>query len=260
MPDGFSYCILDTDRFEYKILESFAFGYELDQVNASMAAECIIQDNNILQSQFERVSLSIVSKNYSLIPDNLFIESERHSYLRFNSDFEKSDYSINADKLNNLKAFNIYPVHNAVSEMMSKFYADYRIRHYTSPLIESLMYLIATGASKADVLINVYNGYFDIVIIEKGQLRLINTIKYVTYDDLMYYVFWVLEKLEIQADSQNLLISGNISIESSLYRSIRLYFKSVDFASRNDLYRYAYEFDEIPHHYFYTLLNLNACG
>jgi len=260
MPDGFSYCILDTERFEYKILESYAFGYELDPVNAAMAAECIIQDNAILQNQFERVSLSLVSQNYTLIPDNLFSDSQKQSYLRFNKDFEKSDYAVNADKLNNLKAYNIYPVHNAISEMMSKFYDDYRIRHYTSPLMESLMYLLATGSTKSDVLINVYNGYFDIVIIQSGIIRLINTFKYVTYDDLMYYAFWVIEKLELQADALNLLISGNISIESSLYRSIRLYFKSVEFASRNDLYRYAYEFDEIPHHYFSTLLNLNACG
>jgi sulfur relay (sulfurtransferase) DsrC/TusE family protein len=260
MPDGFSYSILDTKRFEYKILESYSFGYELDQYNAIMAAECIIRDNSILEEEFERVSVSLVSQNFTLVPDDIYIDQHKNSYLKFNKDFETKEYDVFADKLNNLKAHSIYPVHSNLVKMLSQFYPEFRIRHYTSPLIESLLYNISVGTNKSDVVINVYNGYFDIVIIDNNQLRLVNTFKYVTYDDLMFFVFFVLEKMELQSDNLNLLILGNVSMESTLYKSIRLYFKSVDFGSRNDLYRYAYEFDEIPHHYFYTLLNLNSCG
>lgn len=259
-PGGFSYCILDSGRFEYKILESFSFGYPLDDENAGMAAEYLIQTNDVLQNEFERVSISFVSPRFILIPEELYDQSNKQAYTEFNIDHDDENYEIYSDKLNNLKAYSIYPAPVSVINMFSKYFPENRFRHYTTPLIESTMYNVNVKANKADIILHLNNGFFEVIIVEDSKLKLVKTFNFVTYDDLMYYVFYTLENVRLDAEKLNLLIVGNISIESELYRNIKLYFKSVMFGGRNDLYRYALEFDNIPHHYFYSLLNLNICG
>ncbi len=259
-PGGFSYCILDTDRFEYRVLESVAFGYPLDEENICNASEYLIKANPILQNDFERISISYVSPQFVFIPDDIFVDSDKKSYINFNINFDEENFYVNSEKLNNLNAHSIYPVAKVIVNMLKKYYPEIRIRHYTSPLIESIMYNIAVNNNNADIILHLNNGFFEIVLIENGIIKIIKTFNFVTYDDLMYYLFFTLENMGMNAEDLNLSVIGNVSIESELYKNVRLYFKSVNFGGRNDLYRYADVFDDIPHSYFYGLLNLNACG
>ncbi|MFO8067152.1 MAG: DUF3822 family protein [Bacteroidales bacterium] len=259
-PGGFSYCILDTDKFKYRVLESFAFGYPLDEENISNASEYLIKSNELLQNDYERVSISYVSPQFVFIPEDIYVDSEKKSYLDFNVQLDDDNFFVNSEKLNNLKAYSVYPVAKVITSMLFKFFPELRIRHYTSPLIESIMYNVAVSNLNADVILHLNNGFFEIIIIENNTLKLVKAFNFITYDDLMYYVFFTLENMGFDAEKLNLKIIGNVSMESELYKNIRLYFKSVSFGERNDLYRYSSVFDNIPHHYFYGLLNLNVCG
>lgn len=259
-PGGFSYAILDTERFEYIALESFDFGYPLDHNNIALAAEYIIQSNDILKGEFQKVSIAYVSPQFILIPEELYLDTERNTIVDFNIDIDESEFAVNVDMLNNLNARSLYPAPKAIINMINEHYPINHFRHYSTPLIEAIMYNVLTYNNNSDIILHLNNGFFEIIVIENGTIKIIKAFSFVTYDDLMYYVFYTLENMGMDAENLDLLIIGNVSIESELYKNIKLYFRSVEFGNRNDLYKYSDDFDNIPHHYFYTLLNLNICG
>ncbi len=259
-PGGFSYCILDAERFEYKVLESFSYGYKLDSENSLNAAEYLVQSNAILNSNFDKVRISYTTPDFVLIPEELYLEQNKEKYLEFNAKFDTNSDFVNVDKLNNLKAYSVYSAPVLLNEIATKYFPGSVIKHYATPLIESIMYNVATNNNKADLVLNLNNEFFEILIIENKKLKIVKAFNFVTIDDLMYYIFFTLENLGLSAENMNLIITGNVSMESDLYRNIKLYFKSVDFSPRNDLFKYSEKFENIPHHYFYTLINLNLCG
>ncbi|MFW6351160.1 MAG: DUF3822 family protein, partial [Bacteroidota bacterium] len=125
---------------------------------------------------------------------------------------------------------------------------------------ENILYMNRYQEIDIQLALHIQNDHFEILIFKEKNLVFYNSFRYQTWDDLFYYLFFVLEQMRLEAEDLHTLILGEVSINSTFYKQARLYFKSLHLASRTDLYKYALEFDSIPHHYYFNLLNLNACG
>ncbi len=257
--DSFSYCVLDNDRFKYRLMESFEFEEQVEADVYAKNIESIVNNNLYLTSGFERITLVYVSPQSVFIPSELYNDEEKVNYLSFNHVI-KSKHTPCSEKLHNLDAYVIYPLPDAMMLAFEKLFPGYRLRHFSTALIESILYDVRYTGYKADIVIHVQNKHFEIILLDGSRLRFYNSFNYQTWDDILYYLFYVMEQFEISAEKIDLLMLGKTSMDTNLYKNIKPYFKSVDFGKRSDLFKYAEAFDEIPHHYFYNLLNVNACG
>ncbi|GEM_PF-595299 len=257
--NNFAYCILDSDRFQYRVMESYERGEYVSSDLFLSGLNEIVENNKFLNSGFERITLIYVAPQSVFIPAELYAEEENDTYLEFNHIIENG-YKNYSDKLNNLNAYAIYPVPKVLKSNCDKWFNNYRLRHFSTPLIESVLYDVFYAGFKGDIVIHVQKGHFEILILEEGNLRFFNSFNYQTWDDLLYYLFYVIEQTDLSAENTDLLILGQASMDSELYINLIPYFNNVDFGSRSDLFKYHRAFEEIPHHYFYNLLNANACG
>ncbi len=257
--DTFSYCILDNDRFKYRLAESFECSERLEADDYMRSIESIVRDNPYLTSGFERVTLIYVSPQSVFIPSELYKEEEKASYLSFNH-IIKNGYKPCSEKLYNLDAYVVYPLPDFIKHTFDKLFPDYRLRHFSTALIESVLYDVRYAGYKADMVIHVQKNHFEILLLDGTNLLFFNSFNYKTWDDILYYLFFVMEQAEISAENIDLLMVGRTSMDTDLYKNLKPYFRSVDFGKRSDLFKYDDTFDEIPHHYFYNLLNVNACG
>lgn len=257
--DGFSYCILDVDRFEYTVLESFTLEHVRDFEQLGEALENLVKSRNLLTASYQRVNIALISKGVTLVPADLFVHAESKKYLDFNI-YPTEDMEIKADRLNNLSAYALYPFPKALSRKLEYLFPGARIRHMSTCLIENVLYMVRYGRFNPNMVLHVQKGHFEILIFKNEQLEFFNSFSYQTWDDLFYYLFFVLEQLGYAAEDLHTMVFGEVGLNSDFYKNIKLYVKSLEFGPRSDLYRYSDAFDEIPHHYFYNLLNLNACG
>ncbi len=255
----FSYCILDIDRYQYRLMESYEFHSPVGMDAFLHIIEEIVSGNEFLVSDFERVTAMYVSPQSVFIPSDFYQEKEKDNYLGFNHLVENGSITC-SDKLHILDAYAVYPLPASLKHTLDNLFEKYRLRHFSSALIESVLYDIRYGGCEADMFIHVQNQYFEILILKEGNLVYFNSFEYQTWDDILYYLFYVIEQCNETAENINLLMIGQASMDSSLYKNLKPYFKSVDFGRRSDLFKYDDVFDEIPHHYFYNLLNVNACG
>lgn len=257
--DGFSYCILDTDRFRYVMLESYALGNVTEFAQLAIVLEDFVRNRRILTSTYQRISIAFSNPLVTFVPSELFTHSEKNEYLDFNISRDES-YEIKVDKMYNLSGYAVYPFPKILLQKINYLFPGCRIRHMATSLIENLTYMVRYGKANSQMILHVQPSHFEIVIFDNEKLSFFNSFKYHTWDDLFYYLFFVLEQLGLQAEDLNTMLYGEVGIKSEFYKKIKLYVKSVEFGPRNDLYKYSDAFDDIPHHYFYNLLNLNACG
>jgi hypothetical protein len=258
-PGGLSYCILDAERFRYTLLESYAFEPQNDFEQLAGVVEDFVKGKKELTSGFQRISVSLVSAKSSYIPAELFTYLDKKIFSDFNT-YPDEQFDILVDKLNNLQAYNVYPVHKALHKKLDYLFPASRIRNNTSCLIENSLYLIRYGGFNVRLVLHVQRDHFEILIFENKNLQFCNSFNYQTWDDLFYYLFFVMEQLGLQAENLDAMLIGEVSISSELYKKLRLYVNSLVLGPRSELFKFYDGFDEIPHHYFFNLINLNSCG
>ncbi len=258
-PGGFSYCVLNTQKFKYTTLESFKFEDIKSFDTLAEVLEALVKSRKSLTQTYQRISLVFSHPVSTLIPAHLFSYSEKNQYLGFHT-YPDNENEIRVDKLNNLVAYSVYSFPKTLSQKINFLFPGCRIRHISTTLIENILYMNRYQEIDIQLALHIQNDHFEILIFKEKNLVFYNSFRYQTWDDLFYYLFFVLEQMRLEAEDLHTLILGEVSINSTFYKQARLYFKSLHLASRTDLYKYALEFDSIPHHYYFNLLNLNACG
>jgi len=258
-PGGFSYCVLDTEKFRYTLLESFSLHNVTDFDQQAQILNDFSKNRKFLSSFYQRISFSYVSSKVTLVPTELFTFTGKKHFVDFNT-YPDNDFEIKVDKLNNLNAYAVYPFPIGLLRKVNFLFPGCRIRHLASCLIENVLYMVRYGGQTAELVLHIQRDHFEILYIKDQNLSFFNSFNYQTWDDLFYFLFFVLEQLGLDAEQLNVLILGEVSIESELYRKMRLYVRSVSFGPRSELYKFADKFDDLPHHYFFNLLNLNSCG
>jgi len=257
--DGFSYTVLDTEKFRYVALESYLFENISNYKHLSQVLEEITKEKSILTGSYQRLNFAFISQHVTLVPSELFSYTEKNAYIDFNV-YPEEDTEIKVDKLNNLSAFAVYPIDRLLLQKINFLFPSCRIRHISTSLIENLLYLVRYGRVSPQLVLHVQKGQFQVLYFHERTLQFYNSYRYQTWDDLFYYLFFVLEQLGLSAEELDLMLYGEVGIESELYKKGKLYFRTLELGPRSDLYKYGECFDDIPHHYFYNLLNLNACG
>ena len=135
-----------------------------------------------------------------------------------------------------------------------------KLCHVSSVLLESLYvnYKNLIGAGK--IFLNVREEAFDLVIFQGKQLSYFNSFPFKTPDDLVYYVIFVTEQLNLNPEDTPVVLIGDTDKKSGIYDLLYRYIRNVDFAGRNETFNYSYVLNDLPPHQFYTLFNSQQCG
>ena len=81
----------------------------------------------------------------------------------------------------------------------------------------------------AQVYLNDYSNYYDLVIVKDNKLLLANTFQYDTKEDFIYYLLFTAEQLQIDPSEFNLWLLGDISKDSENFDIAYTYVKNIDF-------------------------------
>lgn len=256
--DGFSFSILDLERNKYIALESYILQEITSFGDLAHEAGAIIDQNDLLKRYFPKVLILFESNKTTIIPSALYDPSELNSYLKFNHKLTR-DEEIIADRLVNLEAYNIHAVPDCIKEKLRDKFANFRLVNYSSALIESILISNKNQPIENTLFINARSSAFDVVYIEGRQLGLFNSFRYRTKEDFAYFLLFAIEQLKLNPESVKIVLMGEIDKNSNNYEIVYKYIRNIEFAERNDFFKYSYVFDDIPSWYYYNLINANLC-
>jgi len=256
--DGFSLSFLNTESNKYLAFESYAI-QEIDDYEV-LAKELgnLLDQLDIIKRRFSRVNILFEGSKSTLVPQPLFDENALKDYFKFSHKLNY-DEEVRFDKLSNLQAYNVYALPKPIHELIKARFINYNIQHSLSSLIEGLLVKFKNQEISDRIFVNVRPSYIDILFFQNSKLLFCNTFKYKTSEDFAYFLLNAIEQLQLNPETIDLFLMGEIDKSSQTYELLYKYIRSIEFMERNDFFVYSYALDELPSHYFYNLLNANTC-
>ncbi len=260
LPGGFSFAILDASTFKYQVLIS---GVMSRKDNEPSGPSCLMDADPEIRSLLDRAylktTIACFTPRLTLLPNEVFLKEDQESAHRF-ACAVPSEHAIRIDRLNNLQGYGVYSLPSDLVVQLERKFPRHRLWHSGGVLIENTLATARLENWPGDVVLHIRRSFFEVLLLDRKRLVYYNAFRYNQFDDLMYFLFYVLEQFRLDPKSSWAILSGEVAMDSPEFLTLASYFGKVSFTSRNDAYKYSSEFDQYPHHYFFNLLNLNFCG
>jgi hypothetical protein len=221
------------DDIDNVLLDFTSFSYS-ETTNIDNIISNYFHDNKSYSS-FNLITITHFNNLHTMVPLALFDKKNINDYLKFNSSLlENDEYLFDIIKKN--ESVNVYvPLKYNITNLQ-EFGKIVKQNHYTTTLVNEVSKLEKNNL-KPNLYLNINNSNIDIILISDNELKFINTFNYSTKEDIVYYVLFCYDQLNLNPENTPVVISGIIdkSIYSIVYKYIRnvsLYESNIDSKSK----------------------------
>jgi hypothetical protein len=218
----------------------------------------LISSLSWLGGQFHSVNGIIGNSRFTLIPEALYIDNVKESYFNFLHEVETGEVVL-SDRLTHLGIYTVYSIPGNCRKDVDKVFPKVTLCHISSVLISNI-WMSVKNMTGCKVFLNLREGQFDLLAFEGNHLKYCNAFHFLTAEDIAYYVIFVFEQLNLNPEEVPLVLLGNVDKFSPVFELLLRYIRDIEFARRNEGFNYSYLFNDVPGHYYYTLLNPSPCG
>ena len=250
--NGLSFCILNRTANTIEFLNHIVFKQKLNPFDTLNRLKSELSSNTVFSDNFNSVTVIHQNELSTLVPKDLYDENHKADYLKFNAKILKTDY-ITHDEIVANNSFNIYIPYVNVNNYIFDIFGEFVYKHSSTLLVDTI--LQRTKSDKTpQVYINVNSTTIEVIVVDKGQLQLFNAFEYHSKEDFIYYILFVFEQLQLDAESVKINLSGNIEKNDELYTIIYTYIRHVEIISADNKYNFSESAKvENPHHHFLIL-------
>lgn len=249
--------LFDRDKNKYLLLESFHYAHHNEIEDIIPYLNNLLDKDPMFSPKLRMVTLVVDTARYTLVPDTLYESFKREDYLSFNHEIPKGE-TVDGFSLRTRGLVILYSFPAMLRQMLVRKFPAVKVLPSVAGLLESgfLMYRNKTGKN---ILVNVKQQSFDLMIMEENKLLFLNTFPYKTSEDFLYYLLFTCEQLGLNTETMDLQVSGEIDKKSGLVRLIEKYVRNVAFVKRPDGFEYSYKFSDIPSHFFFNVFSQQLC-
>ncbi len=251
--DGLSYSIYDIDDKKIQALVSMQF-----DVNKADEIRKFIEDEGLKDAQFENINIVYATRNVTIVPDVIFDENSAESIYALNRRISPGD-EIRYSRLTKSQTVIIFAIEKEISSLLDELFPRYNLYPQSYPLIETGLTKtkISEKPNRQRMLVQVFEDFFEILVIDKGQIVNYNTYSYKSANDILYFIVNDFEQLGLSQEDCEVAFSGFIEQDSLTVIHLKKFIRTVYFESINRDYKYFFRFQEFSPHYFYNFLNIN---
>lgn len=253
-PYEFSYCILDTIRNRYVLLRTTE--PDDNKPLTSEKAEEMFSSEKFPAGRFKKVNLILPSSKSTLVPSPLFDPEKKEDYFTLNLIKDEGEVIL-YNRIPEPDAFIVYAAQGPFVELAEKYFPGVTPSHHTRPLIDQV-----THSSKNEfglkVQVHLEKDYFNLLVLEHGSLKFINTFNFKTMNDVMYYLFNIYKNLGINRQ-ETVWFSGLTKKYDDLHSQVLHYLKNVKFSVPEGNFSFSYAFNEIELHRYINLFSITGC-
>ena len=171
---------------------------------------------------------------FTLVPLPYFQEEKLSDYLKYNIKLLETD-EIAYDYIEEIDANAVYIPYVNINNYLFDTFGEFSFHHYTVPIISSTLN-ISESNSDENVLVEVFNNHFIIAVVKNGKLLLCNNFDYYSHEDLVYYMLFVIQQLELDKEALYLHLSGTIKKSSKAHYLLRNYIRNIAFLEQEGLF------------------------
>tara|TARA_B100000287_G_scaffold300543_1_gene283691 strand:- start:100 stop:948 length:849 start_codon:yes stop_codon:yes gene_type:complete len=245
-----SYCILDTNSLTYNYIRE----YKLRSTeNYAREITNIINQDEIIRNDFLSTSVAYLNTPSTLIPEKFYKKEDEYKFLQFQTEINGD---IMSDYISCQAAYLIYSVPTHIREIINTFFPENKEKSQESILIEQYNNL---DKEQDNTYLYLNEGKATITTFRNKKLIFNNTFKYITKEDLLYFVLFCFEQLKLSNETTSLIIYGNIEAKDIYFNILYDYVRNIKLGSRPHQLLYSDEFNSIKKHKYFGLFSQVLC-
>jgi hypothetical protein len=249
--NGLSFCVLNTKTKCVEYLEQIMFPEIKNTETVLDAVKHIFNTHTQLHQTFNNVTLIHQNIWQTLVPKVLFNESLLTDYLKYNTKILKTDF-IAYDELANNDIVSVYIPYTNVNNYVFDHFGSFTYKHQSTVLIESLKRENRNN-SETKAYINFNTNSIDLIVFKAGKLELYNSFETFTQEDVIYYILFTFEQLQLNPETINVSAIGLITEEDDNYKILYKYIRNVEIYTAN--YSFTFKSTPIYLQHYYSILN-----
>ena len=253
--DRLRFAVLDASNQTFLWLEDYHIYTPFKESQFIESLKTIYKEHPFLAANFwKSISLSVNSPYFTLIPNTYYNSEDAQKILNFAAgkvvveNEQVFEYKHSKFELVNLFAFD-----KVWSSWIKEMYPARKIApvHIVSTLIEGI------SREKDFSGVHLYFEGNDIFIIyfKETKLYFCNKFYYRTPQDLLYYILFVVNELNLPEDIR-ITFYGEITSFAENFLEISKYLPNLHFANSPNGLKFSQYFDEVPEHRYYSLFSM----
>jgi len=233
--DGFSFYILNLNRVD-EILFFKEVGFFQKKRSPQALEEAIdrlLRQEKLIDKTFGQIELIHDNNLFALVPNEYFDKSHLKGYLKYSLKLFKSDY-ITYDSIPDIEAQAVYlPFVNINNYILDNF-GEFEYHHASEKFLNYCL-KASKDLNKLQCFVQVNIRSIEFVAVQNGELMFFNNFETHSREDILYYILFSLEQLELDPHQANIKLSGYIRKNENLIRLLSDYIKEVKIVDNKNL-------------------------
>ena len=207
-----------------------------------------IKEKNIFKNNFSKVLISYVGFPNTLIPKEIYNKNNEKEILKFNTNIYKKIF---ANELVSQDAIIVYTIPNEIITLTKVLFP---IANYIAQ--EKILIDLFYNKQKNTecVYLSIYSQQVIITVFNGKKLIFNNTFDFKTSEDLLYYVLFTLEQLQLSRENVKVVLLGLIKNNDLNYKLLYEYIRNITFINRDEKVNIPNELRELEEHEFFGLI------
>ena len=230
---GFVYGVFDT------LNDTLISSKEIDFSAYSIASKIedyfwkAFSENPELSSKYDEIVVIHDSNLNTFVPKAMFDEPFLGSYLQYNTKVFDTDF-FTFDEIPNQEMNNVYVPYMNINNYLVDQFGTFNYKHSSSVLLDKLFGLSKNNDEK-QVFIHFYSERFELVVLQNQKLIFYNSYEFTTPEDLIYYLLFAAEQLNLNPENFKLQLLGAIVKESPYFDIAYKYVRNVSLLDISEL-------------------------
>ena len=231
--DGFSFSIVDT-------LDNKVHSYKevkFDNADKSVPIEELFvgafAENTLLGEKYDEIVVVHSNNLSTVVPAAMFDENYLGSYLQYSAKVFETD-SFDFDEIPTYQMNMVYIPYAHINNFLIDRLGSFDYKHANTILVSRLLDASKNVDDKR-MFVHFNPGHFEIVVVQNQHLLLFNSFEYSTPEDLIYYVLFTAEQLNMNPETLRLEFIGGISADDDYYKIAYKYIRNVSLFDTGDM-------------------------
>jgi len=218
------------------------------------------EKENIFYQQYKKVNIVVATNKNTIVPTSKFSEDKLENIFYNVFEYDKNE-KVLFSKLPKTNTIIIYSIDKQLYDFFLSNFSNIFFNSISLPFIEFNFEQNkhSENKEKIQLYIQIFDNYFEILLLQNNKISFYNTYKYKTENDFLYYVINIFDKLQLSQEKTRVCISGFVDSNSLTIIMLKKFVRIVYFAVQNTNLRYNYLFNDLPSHYYHNFLNIIEC-
>lgn len=245
--DSFSYAIIDKTNNQLKAVYD-----QQECTNIAQNLSAKLKNDSYLNLAFKEIKVAVYTENSILIPNDIFDAQNLDQYAKFFTE-EQSD-NLYVRPFADFGFTSIFTLHQFIDEALTDALMSCRLFDEISPVLALIQ-----DKTVRSLVLDFTASSFHAVLTEGEKLLFRNSYAIENAEEFNYYLLFIINQLGINTAKTAVALSGIIHLEDANYQCIEKYFHTIKFNSPLSDQVDHKILDDMPAHYYSSLLALDIC-